>query len=188
MSSSTITNEEIQKIALDNGFTTRRQPDGSIDLNPYVYDFARALLRQGESKEPSVAPAVDPNKPTIAVDFDGVLHKYDSEWQGADVVADGPVDEAMRFLTDLTDVANVAVFSTRAETSEGVQAMKAWLRKHLAEYWAELPEVVDRVMNKLSFPTGKPKAVVYLDDRAWQFVGQFPDPNELIDFTPWNKT
>lgn len=37
--------EKIKQIALANGFKLKEQPDGSIDLNPYVYDFAEALLR-----------------------------------------------------------------------------------------------------------------------------------------------
>ena len=39
-------NDQIRKIALDNGFKLKRQPNGEEDLNPYVYDFARALLSQ----------------------------------------------------------------------------------------------------------------------------------------------
>ena len=40
-----ITNEQIKKIALENGFKLKDQPNGELDLNPYVYDFARALLQ-----------------------------------------------------------------------------------------------------------------------------------------------
>ena len=36
-------NETIKKIALENGFKLKKQPDGSDDLNPYVYDFAKAI-------------------------------------------------------------------------------------------------------------------------------------------------
>lgn len=35
--------EDVKKIALDNGFKLKEQPDGSLDLNPYVYQFADAL-------------------------------------------------------------------------------------------------------------------------------------------------
>ena len=37
-------NETIKKIALENGFKLKKQSNGEMDLNPYVYDFARALL------------------------------------------------------------------------------------------------------------------------------------------------
>lgn len=39
-----MTNDKIKEIALANGFKLKEQPDGTQDLNPYVYEFARALL------------------------------------------------------------------------------------------------------------------------------------------------
>lgn len=36
----------IKALALSNGFKLKEQPDGTMDLNPYVYDFAEALLRE----------------------------------------------------------------------------------------------------------------------------------------------
>lgn len=38
--------ENIRKIALDRGFKLKQQPDSSVDLNPYVYDFAAELEAQ----------------------------------------------------------------------------------------------------------------------------------------------
>lgn len=35
--------ETIKQIALENGFKLKEQPDGSMDLNPYVYEFANAI-------------------------------------------------------------------------------------------------------------------------------------------------
>jgi len=40
-----MTNNQIKEIAIANGFKLKEQPDGGRDLNPYVYDFARSLLR-----------------------------------------------------------------------------------------------------------------------------------------------
>lgn len=39
-----MSDEQIREIFLSNGFKTKQQPDGSVDLNPYVYDAARAML------------------------------------------------------------------------------------------------------------------------------------------------
>lgn len=36
--------EKIYDLALASGFKAKEQPDGNMDLNPYVYDFAHALL------------------------------------------------------------------------------------------------------------------------------------------------
>lgn len=38
-----MTNDQIKEIALANGFKLKEQPNGEMDLNPYVYDFARAI-------------------------------------------------------------------------------------------------------------------------------------------------
>ena len=39
-----MTNDQIKEVALANGFKLKEQPCGEMDLNPYVYDFARALF------------------------------------------------------------------------------------------------------------------------------------------------
>ena len=36
----------IKEVALDCGFKLKEQPDGSMDLNPYVYTFADKLIKQ----------------------------------------------------------------------------------------------------------------------------------------------
>ena len=36
----------IKEVALDCGFKLKEQPDGGMDLNPYVYTFADKLIKQ----------------------------------------------------------------------------------------------------------------------------------------------
>ena len=36
--------ESVRKIALDNGFKYKAQDNGVMDLNPYVFDFAKELI------------------------------------------------------------------------------------------------------------------------------------------------
>lgn len=38
--------EQVKQLALANGFKLKQQPDGTEDLNPYVYEFALALMAQ----------------------------------------------------------------------------------------------------------------------------------------------
>lgn len=42
-----ISHEKIKAIALNCGFTERVQADGTMGLNPYVYEFAMAMFAQG---------------------------------------------------------------------------------------------------------------------------------------------
>lgn len=62
-------NEDIKKIALANGFKEKEQPDGSVDLNPYVYDFARVLLgravRDGRERHLALASSVSTKNQNI---------------------------------------------------------------------------------------------------------------------------
>ena len=44
--------EQIKELALANGFKLKEQPDGSLNLNDYVYKFARSLI--ASSNEPPV--------------------------------------------------------------------------------------------------------------------------------------
>lgn len=45
---------DIQKLALANGFKLKEQADGSMALNPYVYEFAEALLKSQQSSQDAV--------------------------------------------------------------------------------------------------------------------------------------
>lgn len=55
----------IKRMALEQGFKLKEQPDGSMDLNPYVYTFARVLETQVR-KEIIVSLISDtPNNPEI---------------------------------------------------------------------------------------------------------------------------
>lgn len=42
--------KQIKDLALSNGFKLKQQPNGKMDLNPYVYDFAEALLAKANER------------------------------------------------------------------------------------------------------------------------------------------
>jgi len=73
---------------------------------------------------------------TICLDFDGVLHRYDSGWQGVRVIPDPPTDGAIDFLLQLlAEGWDVAIFSTRSTQWGGRRAMKRWLRSVAFEHY-----------------------------------------------------
>lgn len=45
---------KIKEFALLCGFTERVQPDGKLDLNPYVYNFALGMQRHGMERAASL--------------------------------------------------------------------------------------------------------------------------------------
>ena len=42
--------KQIKDLALSNGFRLKEQPSGEMELNPYVYDFADALLTKANER------------------------------------------------------------------------------------------------------------------------------------------
>ena len=117
----------------------------------------------------------------ICFDFDGVLHSYESGWQGAHVIPDPPVPGAIQFLKDVvaSEEYEAHIFSSRSHQSGGIGAIISWLLQNGIEK-AEL--------EKIRFPSVKPPAFVTIDDRAIQFDGNFVGLwKQIANFKPWNK-
>lgn len=121
-------------------------------------------------------------RPTICVDFDGVIHSYTTQWSGPAEISDGPVPGAIAWLEELlaSDSGPVPViYSSRSKDSLGVRAMQSWFALH---------GLSQDAMDKLEFPTQKPAAYLTIDDRAICFDGSFPSADEMLAFKPWNKS
>lgn len=114
-------------------------------------------------------------KQTIVIDFDGVIHSYESGWGGADCINDPPTPGAREAIAALREKYVVVVVSSRCHQAGGMEAIREWLARHGIE--------VDAVTND------KPPHIVVVDDRALRFEG---DWQAVIDgipaaSVPWNK-
>ena len=96
---------------------------------------------------------------TICLDFDGVLHSYRSGWRGEEIIPDPPIHGTSAAVSRLRQYYRVVVYSARCRTEAGRRAVEDWLRKH--------DIVVDEVCEH------KPPALVYVDDRAIPFRGDW---------------
>jgi hypothetical protein len=114
---------------------------------------------------------------TIAIDFDGVINSYTSGWRGA-TETDDPVVSAATAIDGLFNRGyKLIIFSTRANTLEGVETIREYIRRHTEnDPLADSIEITDR----------KPIADVYIDDRAIPFTGNWAETLEQIEtFKPW---
>lgn len=112
-------------------------------------------------------------KKTVAFDFDGVIHSYESGWQGVDVIPDPPVPGIKKVIDNLReDGYNIVIYSTRCSQESGRKAIIDWLDKyniHVNDISAE-----------------KPVAFCYVDDRAINFRGRTDKLyQQIIDFKSW---
>lgn len=96
---------------------------------------------------------------TICLDFDGVIHSYQTGWHGADVIPDPPIHKVEVAIRQLRNDYRVVVYSARCREEAGRIAIEHWLAKHNIE----VDEVCDH----------KPPAHVYVDDRAVRFSGDW---------------
>lgn len=117
-------------------------------------------------------------KKDIYVDFDGVIHKYDSKYTRIDDIRDEPVTGAIDWLnTMLADHRfRIHMFTTRAASQSGIEACTRWMEKH------GVKNVKD-----LIWITNKPNYYMVIDDRAFAFEGKFPEPDYIDKFKAWNK-
>ena len=60
-----MTNDQIKEIALANGFKLKEQPNGEIDLNPYVYDAFRAAIKRKLKEVMAELKSMESNDNTI---------------------------------------------------------------------------------------------------------------------------
>ncbi len=150
-------------------------------------------------------------KPILCLDFDGVIHSYESGWKGPRTIPDPPVPGALEFIVEALAELDVQVFSSRSRYFGGRRAMRQWLVKSYcgeAPNWQTTPDylrklvsatafadpwrvevlwAVRRLVKRIGFPKHKPPAMVTLDDRALCFDGRWPALAELHAFQPWNK-
>jgi hypothetical protein len=160
-----------------------RTSEGERAAGPSHFPAATGKLRyadgRGYREDGTMNDSPNSQRFIICVDFDGVLHSYDSGWKGATLIPDPPVDGAIEFLRRASRHFNVNIYSSRSHYEGGIEAMKSWLAKYGG----------DALVQELFFPKFKPPAKVTIDDRAITFNGpdDWPSIEELLEFEPWNK-
>lgn len=135
-----------------------------------------------------------PQRPIICLDFDGVIHGYESGWKGAHIIPDPPVPGAMDFLRELYETGkfDCAIYSSRSRSLRGRWAMQKYVRRNLLlkfgfQAGPHMDPLFLEISEWLKWPWFKPPALVTLDDRAITFSGTFPSFDALAQFKPWNK-
>lgn len=69
-------------------------------------------------------------KPILCLDFDGVIHGYQSGWQGADMCPDPAVPGAVDFIKRAVDTFTVSIFSSRSNYDcAELLAYKPWNKR-----------------------------------------------------------
>jgi len=135
---------------------------------------------------------------TIAIDFDGVIHKYSKGWHDG-TCYDEPIEGAEEFLKKIMENKDISVFilSTRSPWQ-----IKNWIIENMSQtfgamavdcgqvwcgqdgYEVEIVPFWKKFWNKkdvLGITRRKLPAIAYIDDRAVKFNGDWKEiENSLI--------
>lgn len=129
------------------------------------------------------------SKLILCLDFDGVCHLYLSKWVDAVTIPDPPVPGLWEFLYQAQEKFRVVIYSSRSKTPEGIEAMKAWFKRHFDRQ--KIPNASSPIfpvdLDAIEYASEKPPAFLTLDDRGLCFTGVWPKVDELVAFKPWNK-
>ena len=104
------------------------------------------------------------DKNTIAIDFDGVIHKNSKGFHDG-TVYDEPIEDVKKGLEYLSKSYKLVIYSCKANPNRplingktGVELMWDWLDKH------SLKDYIDDISYE------KPNAKYYIDDKAIKFI------------------
>jgi Swiss Army Knife RNA repair-like protein len=143
-------------------------------------------------------------KPTLCIDFDGVIHSYEKGWQNGDIYG-SVVPGFFEWVERVRDQFKLVIYSSRSKDPNGTLMMATWLRlqaERVAPNWQctdmptrEIP--VQRFLDAqraeillFRFAHEKPPAWLTIDDRAICFKGDWNAPelqsDALSAFKPWN--
>jgi hypothetical protein len=104
---------------------------------------------------------------TVSVDFDGVLHTYQSGWTGPEPT-DPPEPGALEFINNLLAMGlKPVIVSSRADSPEGVHHIEKWLERHNFPW--------------MTVSHSKVQAIAYVDDRAVRYDTGSGDWDRVVD-------
>lgn len=130
-------------------------------------------------------------KKILCLDFDGVIHQYNSGWQGETIISDDIVPGFFEWADKAHKYFELVIYSSRSKSSEARKAMSRWIHDQREKWRKENNnyEYDDNDPLTFTFAYEKPAAFLTIDDRCLTFNGDWNqfDPESIINFKPWNK-
>jgi hypothetical protein len=130
-------------------------------------------------------------KPTICIDFDGVIHSYEKGWCNGNIY--GTVTPGFfEWASVMRKHFLLVIYSSRSKDVDMKAAMWHWLKNQWGQ-WAHgsgrpFNHEVDVSYADFEFASEKPPAFMTIDDRAICFDGDWSKitPESIFNFKPWN--
>ena len=104
-------------------------------------------------------------KPTICIDFDGVIHSYDKGWQDGTIYGH-VVPGFWEWMEGVRDNFKLVVYSSRSKDKSQLTAMALWLHAERNKWIAAGGSRHPTEPLEIEFAHEKPAAWLTIDDRA----------------------
>jgi len=127
-------------------------------------------------------------KPTLCIDFDGVIHSYERGWQDGVIYGD-VVPGFFEWVERVRDHFKLVIYSSRSKEDAGVVAMGKWLHEKRNAWIKGGGQRNPTEPLDIEFSHEKPAAWLTIDDRCIRFDGDWAaaelEPANLRAFKPW---
>lgn len=128
-------------------------------------------------------------KPTICIDFDGVIHSYEHGWRNGEIygtVTPGFFEWASRMREHFT----LVIYSSRSKDIDMRGAMYRWIQDQRNEWYNANRPIEFVSIDDFTFAHEKPSAFITIDDRCICFDGDWSKitAERVFNFKPWNKS
>jgi hypothetical protein len=128
------------------------------------------------------------DKPTLCIDFDGVVHRYSKGWQDG-TIYDDVTDGFFEWAAEAQRYFKLVIYSSRSKDMNQRTLMAMWLYEQRNK-WIAAHGPADVDLIDIEFAHEKPPAFLTIDDRCQPFGGRWDDvhldPKLLRQFKPWN--
>lgn len=126
--------------------------------------------------------------PVVAVDFDGVIHSYENGWCDGKITGE-IITGFFEWVLQCHDKLHIVIYSCRNSTRHYKRAMAKWILAKWKEWSRE--NNPNEVPLAVSYSDTKPIATLYIDDRGFQFKGNWSDdnlkPERISEFKTWQN-
>ncbi len=126
-------------------------------------------------------------KPTICIDFDGVIHSYEHGWRNGEIY--GTVTKGFfEWAQKMKDHFTLVIYSSRSKDIDMRGEMYRWFQIQWNK-WMRASQDVSLHFDDFIFAHEKPSAFITIDDRCICFDGDWSKitAESIFNFKPWNK-
>jgi hypothetical protein len=129
-------------------------------------------------------------RPTLCIDFDGVINPYSRGWQGGELYETEVTPGFFEWALHAQKLFKLVIYSSRSKDETLLRTMQEWMHERYAEWVRSNSLDLNIPVIGIEYTHEKPAAWITIDDRAIRFDGDWSaeslSPEMLRAFKPWN--